>query len=91
MNPVVAALLFHAPGLRLFAKRRLTPLAFKLNLVAAGATLLVMAVGFVERGALGAFVAWAVGHTLWSITLASLVQRGVGAKPPSPLAGRGPG
>jgi hypothetical protein len=84
VNPVVAALLFHAPGLRLFAKRRLTPLALKLNLVAGGATLLAMAIGFFERGALGAVVAWAVGHTLWSITLATLVHRGIGARHDAP-------
>ena len=84
MNPVVAAALFHAPGLRLFARRRLTPLAFKLNLVALVATAVVMLLGGLERGWVGVLVAWAVGHTLWSITLATLVHRGVACAPPSP-------
>ena len=74
------ALLFHAPGLRLIAKHRLTPLAFKLNLVAAGATAVAMVLGGLELGARGVFVAWLTGHSLWSITLATLVQRGVGAR-----------
>lgn len=81
MSPVLVAALFHAPGLRLLARRRLTPLAFKLNLVAAGATAVAMVLGGVELGARGVFVAWAVGHTLWSITLATLVRRGVGDLP----------
>ena len=90
MNPVVAALLFHAPGVRLFARRRLTPLALKMNVVALVATAAVMVVGGLERGLTGVIVAWAVGHTLWSITLATLIQKGVGIEPPSPQAGRGP-
>lgn len=80
MNPVVAALLFHAPGLRLFAKRRLTPFAFKLNVVALAATAVAMVLGGLEYGLVGVAVAWFVGHTLWSITLAVLVHRGVATR-----------
>ena len=80
MNPTLAALLFHAPGLKLFAKRSLTPLAFKLNVVALVATACAMVLGGVEQGPLGVLVTWATGHALWSITLATLVHRGVGVR-----------
>ena len=75
MSPALAALLFHAPGVRLLTKRKLTPLGLKLNIVAGSATVVAMLVAGMWRGPLEAFIAWAVGHTLWSITLASSVQR----------------
>jgi hypothetical protein len=80
VNPTLAAFLFHAPGLKLLAKRSLTPLAFKLNLVALGATACAMVLGGIERGPLGVLLAWFTGHTMWSITLATMVHRGVGAR-----------
>jgi O-antigen/teichoic acid export membrane protein len=80
VNPVVAALLFHALGLRLFAKRRLTPFVLKLNVVALVATAAAMALAGLEWGFTGVAVAWLVGHTVWSITLAVLVHRGVATR-----------
>jgi hypothetical protein len=80
VSPVLAALLFHAPGVRLLARRRLSPLAFRLNLVALGLTGLVMALAGLRWGLTGVVAGWAVGHGLWSVTLAALVHRGVGTR-----------
>ena len=80
MKPVVAALLFHAPGLWLLAKQRLSPLAARLNVAALALTLVAMVVGGLQQGVLGVVVCWAVGHILWSLTLAALVHRGLGTR-----------
>jgi hypothetical protein len=80
VSPALAAALFHAPGMRLLTGHRLTPLALKLNVVALAATAVAMVLCGLERGPLGVALAWLAGHTLWSLTLATLVHRGVGAR-----------
>jgi hypothetical protein len=78
MSPVLAALLFHGPGVRLFAKRRLSPLAVRLNLAAVAVTGLAMVLAGARAGPPAVLGAWALGHSLWSVTLAVLVHRGSG-------------
>ena len=73
--PWLVAFLFHAPGLRLFTQRRLTPYELRLNVFAGSLTVAAMIAAGVARGPWAAFGAWAVGHLAWSITLAVLVSR----------------
>ena len=80
MSPTLAALLFHAPGVRLLTRRRLSPLAVRLNVLAAAVTALAMLVAGDRHGPFGVLAAWAVGHVLWSVTLAMLVHRGPGLR-----------
>jgi len=75
VSPVVAALLFHAPGVRLFTKHRLSSRVLWLNAAAIGATVALTVVAGLRYGALGALSAWAFGHVCWSITLATIVHR----------------
>ena len=71
----MAALLFHAPGVRLFTKQKLEPWVLKLNAAAIAATLALTAVAGMRLGWLAGLAAWAFGHTCWSITLATIVHR----------------
>jgi hypothetical protein len=66
--------LFHVPGLKLFARTRLSPLLVKLNLVAAVLTVAAMGGAWVSGRSV--LVAWLVGHLAWSSTLAVLTLRG---------------
>ncbi len=75
MSPVVAALLFHAPGVRLFTKHRVSARVLWLNAAAVAATAALMVVAGFQRGPLGVLVAWLVGHVAWSVTLAAIVSR----------------
>jgi hypothetical protein len=65
---------FHAPGLKLFARTRFSALLVKLNLV--GAVLTVAAMGWAWMSGRSVLVAWLVGHLAWSCTLATLTLRG---------------
>lgn len=75
MSPVVAALLFHAPGVRLFTKQRLSSQVLLMNAVAVGLTAGLMLGAGTLGGPLWVLLAWAVGHVTWSITLATIVHR----------------
>ncbi|MBL8955627.1 MAG: hypothetical protein JNK82_32935 [Myxococcaceae bacterium] len=75
MSPVVAALLFHAPGVMFLTKHRLSTRARWLNAAAVAVTLALIAVAFFARGFTAAFVTWLVAHAAWSVVLALLVKR----------------
>ena len=75
MKPALAAALFHAPGVYVLAKRRLTPAGVKLNALAVGLTAAAMIAGGLARGLPGVLVAWAVAHTLWSAVFSRNVER----------------
>lgn len=74
MNLVIIGFLFHAPGLKLFAKAQLSPLVVKLNIIAAALT--VLAMGFAAATGRSVVLAWLVGHLAWSCTLVALTLRG---------------
>jgi hypothetical protein len=66
--------LFHAPGLKLLARARLSPHAVKLNVAAAALTLAAMAYAWLSGRSV--FLAWLIGHFAWSTVLAALALRG---------------
>jgi hypothetical protein len=66
--------LFHAPGLKLLARARLSPLTVKLNVIAAALTLAAMAEAWLSGRSV--LVGWLIGHFAWSATLAMLALRG---------------
>lgn len=81
----------HAPGLWLVAGHRLDGATARLNVAAALATLAAMAGGYALHRGLGLFIAWVVGHFIWSTVLAVRLGRAdcssAAAAEPSPPRG----
>lgn len=70
----------HVPGLKIATRVRLTPRLKRVNVVAAVATLVAMAIAYfvAEPGGRGyaVLIAWLVGHFAWSITFSSWILMG---------------
>jgi len=75
---VVVGFLGHAPGLWLFLGARLDRFASRWNVAVLAATLVAMGVAAAtaERPGLSTFVAWLVGHFVWSALISILALRG---------------
>ena len=71
---MLVALLFHAPGLRLFYGHRLSPRDFRANLAAVASTVMAMAGAYALYRGIGAACAFAAGHLLWGLYLAARVR-----------------
>ena len=81
MRLAMIAFLAHAPGLYLFAGRTLEPGWLRLNLIAVAATIAAMVIGALalrDQGlaGMGVAVAFMLGHSAWSLTLARAVLAG---------------
>jgi hypothetical protein len=70
----VIGALFHAPGLKLFARAQLSPLTVVLNAFAAALTVGAMAWAWTSGHSV--VLAWLCGHLGWSCTVAVLAMRG---------------
>ena len=75
MSPVWAAVLFHLPGVVLFTKHRPSRDVVRMNVLALAVTAAAVVAAGLTRGALTAFLTWAVVHATWSVTLGWLVSR----------------
>ncbi len=74
------AFVFHAPGVVVLARRRLTLRARRVNLLALALTLLAMIAAYllaVDGGAGRAvLVTWLIGHFAWSVVFSSWIALG---------------
>ena len=70
----VIGALFHAPGLKLFARAQLSPFTVALNVVAAALTVGAMAWAWTSGHSV--VLAWLCGHVAWSCAVAVLAFRG---------------
>jgi hypothetical protein len=87
---VLAAIAFlgHVPGLVLIARCRFTRALVRVNVVAAGLTLVAMAIAWSvaaegERG-WATLIAWLVGHFAWSTIFAGWILLGGAVRASSP-------
>jgi hypothetical protein len=76
----VIAFVGHVPGLKVIARCRFTPALVRVNVVAAGLTLIAMAVAWfaADEGQRGwaVLIAWLVGHFAWSTIFAGWILAG---------------
>jgi hypothetical protein len=74
----VVAFLFHAPGLWIFFRARLSPATVRANVVAVGFTLAAIAIAGAaakDGGRIAAVLtAWAIGHVLWGFELVRRIR-----------------
>jgi len=71
---LLVALAFHAPGLRLFFKRKLPATARRENLAAGLVTLVSMvAIAWFSHNWMWVAAVWLIGHLLWGTRLAWIV------------------
>lgn len=76
----VLAFVGHTPGIKLLVRCRFTPRLVRVNLVAAGLTVVAMIVAGIvaapgHRG-FAVLVAWLFGHFAWSVIFSGWILRG---------------